>query len=361
VRRDALHDPAERRFVPDGLPPAVGAAMLGRVTGAIVFVASLLAQPATADTATVQPAAPVEGSPAPAETAPAPAPAPTPAPTEPASPPPESPAAAVQPAPATTPTEAAPPAVAAPAPASVEPVLPAAEPAVTPALPAQPVPVRTVGPTPIPTESGAFVLVPVGPPPRVQPVPPDVTIRKWHRSAGTLIGVAGASLVGSLVLQALRQSALRRCDGDPSCHLDAYAYEPSLGTYTVLLHGMTVGAVGGAGAMLGNAAATHDVHVRGRAVRKPGLMALGVVMTTVGAITYAGVGMSLYLRQMDGQFVDPAAAQLRRFLLVDPLVVGTAAGAGLIGYAARRKRQGEALAKLRVTAGASGIGVAGQF
>jgi hypothetical protein len=331
--------------------------MLGPVTGAIATLAWMLAQPAAAAPESVA-SPPVDPVPAPGAS---PAPAQTPAPVD-------------TPAPADAPTEAAPPA-AAPAPAGVEgeaaPASIVVDPAPIDPVPLDPAhpsvapptePVVVVTPSPVPTESGAFVLVPVGPPARVQPVPPDVTIRRWHRSAGTLVGIAGASLVGSFALQGLRQSALRRCGADTSCQHDSYAYEPSLGAYTVLLHSMTVGAAGGAGAMLGNAAATEDVQVHGRAaVRKPGVLALGVVLTAVGSIGYVGVGLSLYSRQLDDRFADPAAAQLRRFLLVDPLVVATAAGAGMIGYAVRRKRQGEALARIRVTAGADGLGIAGQF
>lgn len=233
---------------------------------------------------------------------------------------------------------------------------------------------QILAPSPRPTESsgafvpvpaGAFVLVPAGPPPVVRPVPPDTTIRRWRRSAGTLAGIGGATLLGSFALQGLRQHWLRRCGSDRDCQLESYATEPSFGTYTVMLHAMTVAAAGGAGAMLGNAAATEDVAVHGRAVSRPGLLALGIIMTAAGTITYATAGMGLYLRQVNGDFSDPASMQLRRFLLVDSLVVGTSMGAAMTGYAVARSRHGKALAKLRVNAGPSaggvGVGVSGAF
>jgi hypothetical protein len=308
------------------------------------------ASPPVAAAPTAEAAPPVEAAPPPVEAV---------APPVEAAPPPAdavAPPADVAPPPAEVapPTEAAP--VALIEPDSVPPPAPASEWGPEDLAPPQP-------PVIVRTDSG-YALVAISTPPPVPPVPPDVTIRKWNRSAGVLMGVSAATFLGALALQGVRVAAMSSCShADEYCQADVTAMDPSLGTYTVLFHSMSVTGAGAAGAMLGRGRATGDVQIHRRVDEKRGMIAGGLALAIGGGLTYVVGGLGLYARQTIAD--DPASVQRRRFLVLDATAIMTGVGAGLAAYGLAYRKHAKALSKIHLGAsvgpGFSGLAASGRF
>lgn len=301
-----------------------------------VALVSVLAAPlpaADAPPASLAPApAPVEVAPAPADLAPAPAPVePVAAPVEPVAPP------------ATV------------GPASVEPVIIEVQ-------PAEPAPVVIVTPSPEPAPQ--LTLSPPAPTwgavPRPVYSPPSEasvrqTMRQHRRGAAAALVVGGLGMAATLGFQSMRIQALQRCaarggaSDTPEC-FDLQGMEPAFTYYGALGMGMFVVGTAGAGAGLGNAAATRDVQLRHGATRpRNGLKLIGVA--TIGASVGWMLIANMRLLKLEGQCEGDPHCQLQyrplRLAANDGGALGVAVGSGMVGYAVAYERQGRALMRLR--------------
>jgi hypothetical protein len=240
-----------------------------------------------------------------------------------------------------------------------------------------PAPVVVVTPTPVPhvhVSPPAPTWTPMRP---TAYVPPDeATVRRTMRQHRR--GAVGAFAVGSLGMgaaigfQYMRIRGLQRCAAASETAaldcFDAGGMQLPFGYYSTVGMGMFVAGTAGAGAMLGNAAATRDVQLRGGDVRKrTGLKLLGVVV--IGAAASWMIGANLQLGRHEAQCDGNAGCLLRyrplRFAANDGAAVGIAAGAGMLGYALGYERQGRALMRLRaapsISARHTGVAVSMEF
>jgi hypothetical protein len=278
----------------------------------------------------------------PSAAADAPAPAPAPAPAE------------LVPAPAPAPA----PAEVVPAPAStVTVVVETSQPSVI-VVQSDPTPAPVVVVTPEPP----LTLSP--PAPTWGPVRPSVTpiydetrirntMRSHRRSALGAFAVGSVGMAVALGTQYGRARSLQRCvdqgaGGDACTSYESLDF--AFSRYSALGMAMFVAGSAGAGAMLGNAAATRDVQLRGRdARRRGGLKLLGVA--AIGSAAAWMIGANMQLLRHEGQCDgDPRCiAQYRplRWAANDGAALGIAAGAGMVGYAVAYERQGKALMHLR--------------
>lgn len=300
------------------------------------------------------------------------------------------PVAAAPPAEATVVAPAPAPAELAPAPAPAE-LAPAPAPATSttvvvtttttttaaPVLPAQPAPVVVAQPPPPPP---APVLSPPAPtwgpvqpsPVVIDPARTQESIRKFRRSALGVFAVGGLGMAGALTMQYSRAHALQACldggsAGSYAC-AEADEMEAALGNYSAVGMAMFVAGTAGAGAMLGNAAATRDVQLRGGdARRRVGARFLGIVAIGASAAWMVGANYSLLRResQCDGDPRCVARYRPLRWASNDGATLGIAAGAGLLGYAVAYEKQGRALMKIRaapsVSARHTGLSVSMSF
>lgn len=320
-----------------------------------VALVSVLAGPPTAADAPPGALAPAP-APAPAELAPAPVPAPAPA--QPSAPSSMTVTTVVTPTTTTTtttvtvdtwPSE--------PTPAPVVVVTPAPAPAPAPLTLSPPAPTwGSVRPTPY--------------------VPPDATqvyqaMRQHRRAALGAFVVGGLGMGATLGFQYARIRGLQHCAarglattecGDHQDMDHAFAYYGGLGM------GMLVAGTAGAGALLGNAAATRDVQLRGMEGRsRNGIKVLGVAIIGIAAGWMIGANMRLAHLEFRCDDDPRCLLQYRplRFAARDGAAVGVAAGAGLVGYAVGYERQGKALARLRaapsISARHTGVAVAVEF
>jgi hypothetical protein len=212
------------------------------------------------------------------------------------------------------------------------------------------------------TDSG-YALVAIGNPKPIPPIPPEVTIKKWNRSAGVLMGVSAATFMGGAVFQLLRVGAVSGCSDPEICRDDLAAIDVPFGAYTMMFHAMTAAGTGGAGAMMGRARATEDVQIHRRVHNRPGLGILGIALAVGGTIGYVSAGVTLRRYQWIAD--DPFAAQRMRFLVVDAAALVTAAGTGLAGYSFAYDKHAQALKKIHLGASVSpefsGLTARGRF
>jgi hypothetical protein len=295
-----------------------------------VALFSLLAVPGPADGAPTELAAPAPAEAvAPVDLAPAPAeavaPVVEPVAAEPVAPPP----GALTRAPDPTWTE--------PAPAPVVVITPAPEPPLTLSPPAP-----TWGP--------------VRPTPYVPPSEARVrqTMQQHRRAAVGAFVVGGLGMSAALGFQWMRASSLQRCaaNGPDARSCSEYAaMDYAFSRYSALGMAMFVAGTAGAGAMLGNAAATRDVQLRhGNTRPRGGLKLLGIA--AIGAASAWMIGANLRLVQHESQCgPHDAGCVLRyrplRWAANDGAALGIAAGAGMLGYAIAYENQGKALMRLR--------------
>ncbi len=198
-----------------------------------------------------------------------------------------------------------------------------------------------------------------GPVPPATYVPPSdgrvrQTMRAHRRSAVGAFVVGGLGMAATLGFQTLRVQGLQRCAAQPSADADACTEQEALdfafSRYGALGMAMFVAGTTGAGAMLGNAAATRDVQLLHGTVRpRSGLQVLGAV--TLGASVAWMIGANVQLGRHEAQCEGDAGCLLRyrplRLAANDGAALGVAAGAGMIGYAVAYERQGKALMRLR--------------
>jgi hypothetical protein len=296
---------------------------------------------------------------APAELAPAPTPAPAPAP-----------AVTVETAPASTVTVEASPATTVTVEAAPAPVI-----VVQPSEPA-PAPIVIVTPSPAPftLSPPAPTWGPVPPPSYIPPTPERTraTMRAHRRAAVGVLAIGAAGMGATLGFQSMRVRGLQRCAAQPSTDsracTDYEAMDVAFGYYGGLGMGMFVAASAGAGAMLGNAAATRDVQLLDGVTRpRGGLKLLGIV--AIGASAAWMLGANWRLLQHEAQCDGDPQCLLRyrplRLAANDGAALGVAAGAGMLGYAIAYERQGKALMRLRAAPSigrrSTGVAVSMQF
>lgn len=240
--------------------------------------------------------------------------------------------------------------------------------------PPPPPDVVVVSPPPPPIVSPpAPTWGPVRPSPVVvDPARTEQSIRKFRRSALGVFTVGGLGLAGAMGLQYVRARALQGCldsgSGDSRACADANELEIGLGNYSAFGMAMFVGGTAGAGAMLGNAAATRDVQLRGGDVRRrSGMRFLGIVAIGASAAWMVGANYSLGRQESlcDGDPRCLARVRPLRWATNDVAALGIGAGAGLLGYAIAYERQGKALMTLRtapsISARHTGLAVSMSF
>lgn len=306
-----------------------------------VALVSVLAAPLPASEAPPATLAPAPAEPAPAELAPAP----DPATAEPA------------PLPAGTLTLAPDASWTEPAPVVI----------VTPAPP-EPAPQLTLSP---PAPTWGAVPRPVYSPPSEESV--RQTMRQHRRSAAAALVVGGLGMAATLGFQSMRVQALQRCaarggaTNTPEC-FDLEGMEAAFTYYGALGMGMFVAGTAGAGAALGNAAATRDVQLRHGTTRpRSGLKLIGVA--TIGASVGWMIVANMRLLALEGQCDGDPRCQLQyrplRLAANDGGALGVAVGAGMIGHAVAYERQGRALMRLRAApslgARHGGVSIAMEF
>lgn len=310
-------------------------------------------------------------APGPVEPAPVDVAAPAPAPAE------APPAAAEVTTPAPAPTEAAPATpIEAPAPTTAREVMiveverPISESRTTTDLMIVPVPERPPAPIVSPPAPTWGPVRPTPPAP-LDPARVQQTIRSHRQGAAAAFAIGGLGMTAALGMQYVRARSLQRCVNDDSIHSpacdEAEDMNVAFGFYSAMGMGMFVAGTAGAGVMLGNAAATRDVQLRGGSVRRrAGLKLLGVA--TIGAASAWLIGANLQLLRLEGQCDDPQClARYRplRWAANDGAALGIAAGAGMLGYAVAYERQGKALMALRaapsLSATQAGVAVAMEF
>jgi len=283
-------------------------------------------------------AAPVAAADAPIELAPPPAPAPAPA------------EIVIAPAPA-------------PAPAPVETVTvvetSSTSVIVVTSTETTPAPVVVVTPTPEPPLTLSPPAPTWGP---VRPTPPPAydetrirqTMRAHRRSAAGAFAVGGVGMTIALVSQYVRFRGLQHCAAQHTAHGDwcVESMNIAFSRYGGLGMAMFVAGTAGAGAMLGNAAATRDVQLHGRdARRRVGIKLLGLAAIGAGAAWMIGANMQLYKHEAQCEYDPSCLLRYRplRWAANDGAALGIAAGAGMVGYAIAYERQGKALMQLRAT------------
>jgi hypothetical protein len=278
------------------------------------------------------------------------------------------------------------PAEPAPAPAPVEVIVTQTEP--SPASTTTVV-VEVRAPEPAPAPVVVVTPVPEPPPPTLSPPSPtwgpvrhmsppsydpgriQQTMRAHRRSALGAFAVGSVGMGVALATQYFRARGLQHCatQSDPS-HPEwcVESMNIALSRYGGLGMAMFVGGTAGAGVMLGNAAATRDVQLRGGTARqRTGLKLLGIA--AIGAASAWMIGANWQLYQHETQCEDDPGCLLRyrplRWAANDGAALGIAAGAGLLGYAIAYERQGKALARLRAApslgARHGGVAVAMEF
>jgi hypothetical protein len=284
-------------------------------------------------------AAPVAAADAPVEVAPPPAPAPTVA----------APAEIVI-APAPAPAEPAAPSELAPA--ETVTVIETPSSSVIVVQSAEPTPAPIVVVTPEPTISPPVPTWRPPPPPPYDAVRIQQTIRSHRRSAVGAFAIGSVGMTITLATQYLRGRALQHCaqQAPMDSHWCAGSMNIAFSRYGGLGMAMFVAGTGGAGAMLGNAAATRDVQLRGGdARRRPGLKLIGVA--AIGAGLAWMVGANMQLLKHESQCEGDPGCLLRyrplRWAANDGAALGIATGAGMLGYAIAYERQGKALMHLR--------------
>ena len=277
---------------------------------------------------------------APVELAPPPAPAPAPAPTE--------IVIAPAPAPAPAPVEAAP---------ATAPSVTVIETPSTSVIVVQPeaTPAPTVVVTPAPTLSPpAPTWGSVRPtlPPAYDAERIRQTMRQHRRSAAGAFAVGGVGMTIALVTQYVRFRGLQHCAAQTTAHSEwcVGSMNVAFSRYGGLGMAMFVAGTAGAGAMLGNAAATRDVQLHGGdARRRTGIKLLGLAAIGAGAAWM--IGANLQLGRHEAQCEGDPSCLLRyrplRWAANDGAALGIAAGAGMVGYAIGYERQGKALMQLR--------------
>ncbi len=300
---------------------------------------------------------------------------------------------------------ASPPADSAPPPASLAPA-----PSTTVVIAPAPAPAPAAAPTPAPaaapaeavttssttTTSGGSttttttsVVVISRPPPSVPPpvtyadhvrpappIPHDPwktrhTIRTYRRRSAALLGLAGLGMAGTLGSQWLRARDLQQCldgpRGNPECDEademdETYAGHGFMGSATFVL-GTTW-----AGVLLGKAAATRNVLLRGRTPRKrPWLTLAGVVALGASSAWMISANYTLLEHEAECNGDHGCIAQYRplRWAANNGATLGFGVGAGLLGYGIAYERQGRAIMRLRaapaISATQAGMGVSVEF
>jgi hypothetical protein len=198
------------------------------------------------------------------------------------------------------------------------------------------------------------------------------TMRQHRRGAVGALAVGSLGMGAAIGFQYMRIRGLQRCaSAGATAALDCFdagGMQLPFGYYSTVGMGMFVAGSAGAGAMLGNAAATRDVQLRGGDVRRrTGLKLLGVVV--IGAAASWMIGANLQLGRHEAQCDGNAGCLLRyrplRFAANDGAAVGIAAGAGMLGYALGYERQGRALMRLRaapsISARHTGVAMSMEF
>lgn len=240
-----------------------------------------------------------------------------------------------------------------------------------------PAPVVVVTPAPEPPltlSPPAPTWGPVRAPAYVPPSPERVqqTMRQHRRGALAAFAVGSVGMGATLGFQLARVRGLQRCAAGDASHVsecgDYEALDFAFSRYGAIGMGMFVVGSTGAGVMLGNAAATRDVQLRGGDVRsRTGLKVLGVAVigAATGWLVLGNLQLARHEAQCDG---DPGCLLRYRPLRMgvnDGAAVGVAAGAGMIGYALGYERQGRALMRLRaapsISARHTGVAVAVEF
>lgn len=206
--------------------------------------------------------------------------------------------------------------------------------------------------------------------------PPDAarvyqTMRQHRRAALGAFVVGGLGMTATLGFQYARIRGLQQCAGrglsTSECG-DFQGMDYAFSRYGALGMAMLVAGTAGAGALLGNAAATRDVQLRGMEGRaRNGIKVLGVAIIGVAAGWMIGANMKLAHREFHCDDDPRCLLQYRplRFAARDGAALGVAAGAGMVGYAVGYERQGKALARLRaapsISARHTGVAVAVEF
>ena len=178
-------------------------------------------------------------------------------------------------------------------------------------------------------------------------------MRTFRRGAVGVFAVGSLGMAGALGLQWVRAKSLQRCidagTGSRACS-DTTELSPTLGQYSALGMAMFVVGSAGAGGMLGNAAATRDVQLKGGDIRKrSGLKLLGGIAVGAATAWMLGANWTL-LRHESACGGDPSCIgryRPLRWAANDGAALGIAAGAGMLGYAIAYERQGKALMTLR--------------
>ncbi|MEM7159175.1 MAG: hypothetical protein AAF799_40435 [Myxococcota bacterium] len=198
------------------------------------------------------------------------------------------------------------------------------------------------------------------------------SIRVFRRNALGVFTVGSLGMAGALGLQYARAKSLQSCldSGNPdgrSCR-ESRQFEPVGARYSAFGMAMFVAGTAGAGTLLGNAAATRDVQLRGGdARRRTGLKLLGGLAVGAAAVWMIGANYQLGTRegQCDGDPRCIARYRPLRWAANDGAALGMAAGAGLLGYAIAYEKQGKALMKVRaapsVSARHTGLAVSMTF
>ena len=191
-------------------------------------------------------------------------------------------------------------------------------------------------------------------PARPSPERTERSIRTFRRNAVGVFTVGSLGMAGALGLQYMRAQSLQRCidtnnpDGR-SCR-ESQQFEPIGARYSALGMAMFVAGTAGAGTLLGNAAATRDVQLRGgNARRRSGLKLLGGLAVTAASVWMIGANYQLgnLESQCDGDPRCVARYRPLRWAANDGAALGIAAGAGMLGYAIAYEKQGKALMKVR--------------
>ena len=199
------------------------------------------------------------------------------------------------------------------------------------------------------------VETPVGP---IRPSSSAVrkSMRRFRRSGGVVLGAGLVGLGAAVGIQIGRGVLLRQCadTGNPESDacLASTEVDAQIRGYATVGMAMMVAGSAGAGGLFGNAAATRDVHQRGRKPKVPtfakftGIMTMGVASAWV-----LGRNIHFWHQEIrcDGDVRCIASVRPQRWLYNDIGALTISLGAGMLGYSLAYTRQSKALMSLRVS------------